>query len=355
MNAQQILKAMGREKCTSHVRNQTNQLASIFNLVKELKKIGIVKASVEPCEFQLGKETRRSVYSTNTIEGEKMPGERFVVETSFGRYSQVLPQGLVSLSFRSLLTDYLPKLEAVEKPKPDFALSFDEKQTAIIKSALKFASNDTLRPAWMNVRIEVKEFGLVNVVATDGNRLYFEQFFNPLLTEQVNFLLPVKELKSAKGKTLEVELFKNEGDEITNGSINGDSFVHCNERYPDYMAVWPDYQNYIELHREDLIQAVKTVLPFANKTTHQLRFYFNGCVEIKAEDLDFCNESKLKVDYRKKTTEDFEIGFNGKYLLEALQLSKETTLRIYSQGKPNKAVIIDNNSLLMPVMLDQYI
>lgn len=356
MKAQDILKALGREKCSSKIKEHAKQLSDIFGLVKELKKIGITSVTVSPCDFEIGRETRRHNWNSKPtiIEGEKIAGEMFVIETKFGRYSQKFPLGVVSLSFRSLLTEFLPA-QTIEKPKPDFEFYFDKKQTEIIKAGIKFASNDSLRPAMQCVKIEVKQFGLVNVIATDGHKLYFEQFINPLLTEQTEFLLPVSELKKA-GKELNIELFKfSEGNwKYTKGIINGIHFKQDDECFPDYLSVWPDYSQYIEVLRDDLITAVKLQLPFANKTTHQLRVYFNGCVQVSAEDLDFMNESNAKVDYLKKTTEDFEIGFNGKFLLDCLTLSKENKVRIYSNGKANRAVIIDDKALLMPVMLNQY-
>lgn len=152
-----------------------------------------------------------------------------------------------------------------------------------------------------------------------------------------------------------VEFFTGKDGLLESGKMNGLNFEVCNERFPEFKKVWPDYDKFIECDRKELINAIKLQLPFCNKTTHQIKLYFNGCIAVNAEDLDFASESNLKMPYLTKTTPDFEIGFNGKFLIESLSILEGQKVKIYSEGKKDKAVILNDKILVMPVMLNQYL
>jgi DNA polymerase-3 subunit beta len=136
------------------------------------------------------------------------------------------------------------------------------------------------------------------------------------------------------------------------------------ERYPDYENVIPvSNPNKLIIDRAALLNSVKRIAIYSNKTTHQVRLRLAGSeLTISAEDLDFSNEAneKLACQY---DGEDMEIGFNAKFLIEMLSNidSEEITLEL---STPNRAgllmpTIADENEsilmLVMPVMLNNYV
>ena len=135
------------------------------------------------------------------------------------------------------------------------------------------------------------------------------------------------------------------------------------EKYPDYENVIPlDNNNKISIDRIELLNSLKRISIYANKTTNQVRFKVSGSeLLVSSEDLDFSNEAneRLSCDH---DGNDIEIGFNAKFLIEILSNlnSKNVFLNL---SEPNKAGLIlpdnideneDITMLVMPVMLNDY-
>ena len=120
--------------------------------------------------------------------------------------------------------------------------------------------------------------------------------------------------------------------------------------------------NVLKINQSSLLNSIKRVSIFSNKTTHQIKLKMAGSeLHISAEDIDFSNkaEERLNCDYK---GDDMEIGFNSRFILEMLNNidCDEITL---SMSLPNKAGIIspvdnkdkaeDITMLVMPVMLNE--
>ncbi len=131
-------------------------------------------------------------------------------------------------------------------------------------------------------------------------------------------------------------------------------------RYPDYNAVIPtENPNNLLVNRADLLNTLRRVMIFSNKTTHQVVLKLNGnTLNVSAQDLDFSNEAKETLDCQYKG-EDLEIGFNARFLLEMLNAMDNEEVNI-ELSTPNRAGILlpteteegeDLLMLVMPVML----
>jgi DNA polymerase-3 subunit beta len=132
-------------------------------------------------------------------------------------------------------------------------------------------------------------------------------------------------------------------------------------RYPNYEKVIPqETPNTLTVDRQNMLNVLRRVSIFANKSTHQIRLKLSGQEMIlSAEDLDYSNaaQERLNCNY---SGEDMDIGFNAKFLLEMLvNLDSEEITMLMSQ--PNRAALIvpDTNNaqedilmLIMPVVLN---
>jgi len=136
------------------------------------------------------------------------------------------------------------------------------------------------------------------------------------------------------------------------------------ERYPEYENVIPaDNNNLMTIDRMEILNSLKRIAIYANKTTNQVRLKITGSeLQISAEDIDFSNEANERLSCVHDGN-DIEIGFNARFLIEMLSNmdTKEVTMML---SEPNKAGLLvpkdkgDNEDILMlvmPVMLSNYV
>ena len=146
----------------------------------------------------------------------------------------------------------------------------------------------------------------------------------------------------------------------------GDTTLTCRlveGKYPNYEAVIPkENPNTLEIDRDLLLNSVRRVSIFSNKTTHQIRLKIAGsALQISAEDYDFSNkaEERLECNYR---GDDIQIGFNSRFLIEMLNNLQAESIQL-AMSLPNRAGILtpldnteegeDITMLVMPVMLNE--
>lgn len=122
------------------------------------------------------------------------------------------------------------------------------------------------------------------------------------------------------------------------------------ERYPAYKDVIPqDFSTEFSASNSALKQIIDQALLFANKTTGMIKINVNDQLEISAEDLDFNKEFNRKINYIQKSGEDILFAINGKKLLICI---KHLDDKIKFQLKPDTAIILNDEILLMPIQIN---
>jgi len=231
------------------------------------------------------------------------------------------------------------------------------------------ASNDELRPAMTGVYLSLSSDACV-FVSTDGHRLV-RYSRSDIKGEELThtMILPKKSLNLFKNsllneKSSNVQLEFN----ASNAFFTVDNIkMTCrliDEKYPEYENVIPlENNNIITIDRLELLNSLKRISIYANKTTNQIRFKVSGSeLLVSAEDLDFSNEAneRLSCDH---AGDDIEIGFNAKFLIEILTNISSNKI-LLKLSEPNKAGLVipdkmDDNEditmLVMPVMLNDYV
>jgi DNA polymerase-3 subunit beta len=260
-------------------------------------------------------------------------------------------------------TDF-PKVPAV-KNGYSVDVSSDVLNRAII-STIFAASNDELKPAMTGVFLSLTEQN-ATFVATDGHRLI--RYRRSDISAEVNntLIVPKKALNLLKASlpsdNTNVKVDFNASNAFF--SFNNIKMI-CrliDERFPDYENAIPvNNPNVMTIGRTDMLNSLKRISIYANKTTHQVRLKIAGSeLQISAEDLDFSNEAneRLSCEY---AGQDIEIGFNAKFLIEMLSNLDSDSVEMHFSA-PNRAGIIkpadkDENEdvlmLVMPVMLNSY-
>tara|TARA_B100001564_G_scaffold138205_1_gene116086 strand:+ start:2928 stop:4058 length:1131 start_codon:yes stop_codon:yes gene_type:complete len=227
-------------------------------------------------------------------------------------------------------------------------------------------STDELRPAMTGVFLRLSSKSCT-FVSTDGHRLV-KYIRTDIKGDEVDhdMIIPRKSLNLLKsiipsdGKN-EISIEFN----ASNAFFSYDNIkMVCrliDERYPDYENVIPsDNSNNITVDKSEILNSLKRISIYANKTTNQVRLKVSGSeILISAEDLDFSNEANERISCEHEG-DDIEIGFNAKFLIEILSniLSDKV---IFKLSEPNRAGLVlpedidddeDLTMLVMPVMLN---
>ncbi|MES2730312.1 MAG: DNA polymerase III subunit beta [Bacteroidota bacterium] len=235
-----------------------------------------------------------------------------------------------------------------------------------ITNTIFATSSDELRPAMTGVFLHLTDGGST-FVATDGHRLIRYKRVDVASGVEASLIIPRKALNLLKTSlptdAVNVRTEFNQSNAFFSFSNIRMICRLIDERFPDYENAIPvNNPNILSISRIELLNSLKRIAIYSNRTTHQVRLKIVGSdLHISAEDLDYSNEAneKLVCEY---VGEDMEIGFNARFLVEILSnmSSKNITLEL---SAPNRAGLIlpkemeDNEDILMlvmPVMLNNY-
>ncbi len=283
---------------------------------------------------------------------------------------------------------------------------------AKLKIAEYFISGDDLRPAMTGVYFNHQFKGKKSYIcATDAHRLYYEELSTPL---EESFILPSKAIdillafggeweicqSTAKGQLL--CFTREDGLQVQTRAIDA--------RFPDIVAVIPEDKPLVKLFAspDTMISEIKNAMEYSNRSTNQVMFSMNGKMKFYSSDVDFGfeytsefeNKSQFEFAFSKKFPKQYKakdgrdirvnkeegdivlvqfkdengfydrsvqinkselvevdpymnIAFNGKFMLEILNMLPKDTAVDISMWSPTKCAIIDGRFLIMPLMLNQ--
>ena len=257
-----------------------------------------------------------------------------------------------------------PKLPTVNK-----SMSVDMTSDVLlgaINNTVFATSTDDLRPAMTGVYLQLSE-DTATFVATDGHRLirYRRTDLGGGSASQ-SLIIPRKALQLLKASLPESVPVVAEFSQANASFTFGGTQLICrliDERFPDYENAIPtNNPNVMTIGRTDLLNSLKRIMIYANRTTHQIRLSLKAnSLTISAEDLDYSNEAneKLLCDY---DGDPMEIGFNAKLMAEVLSnlSAKMITLEMSAPNRAGLLIPADKEEnedilmLVMPVMLNTY-
>ncbi len=257
--------------------------------------------------------------------------------------------------------DY-PKIPEIDG-EGDIKLPSNVLVNAIAKT-LFAVSNEDLRPAMNGVYFELNKEG-TTFVSTDAHKLVRYKRKEAVSNEDANFIVPKKALTQLKN------ILPNKEDVVHISYNRNNAFFQFNEiklvcrlidaRFPDYNAVIPtENPNKLIISRYELLNCLRRVSIFSNKTTHQVVFRVAGSkLNVSAQDLDFSNEAndELNCEYHGN---DMSIAFNAKFLQEMLSVITSDDVRLEMSTSTRAGIIFptvsDSNEellmLIMPVMMN---
>lgn len=237
----------------------------------------------------------------------------------------------------------------------------------IINYTLFVTSNDDLRPVMTGVFFNFKSDGST-FVATDSQKLV-KYFIKTIKSEEgIHFIVPKKSLNIIKNILASIKDRKNVILEYNQNNIifyfdNKKIIARLiNGKYPDYESIIPNnYENIILINRVLLLNSIKRLSLFANKTTQAISLYINNNqIKISSEDNDCANRAYESISCVYNSLSSIKIAFNYKIFIEMLAHLdiEEIILEIL---KPNMPVILKPSSnssydelimLIMPILFD---
>ena len=270
-------------------------------------------------------------------------------------------QGKYALAYANA-DEYPQAAEVVDASS--LSMQGDTLATAI-NNTIFASGNDDLRPVMSGVFFQLSSSGMT-FVATDAHKLVKYERTDVVAPETAEFIMPKKPLNLLKSVLVgsEEEVTVNYNNSNVQFSFD-DTVVICrliDGKYPNYEAVIPkENPNVMSINRVQLLNTVKRVSIFSNKTTHQIRLRIAGAeLHISAEDIDYSNkaEERLTCSFQ---GDDMQIGFNARFLTEMLTNLSSDEIQL-ELSLPNRAGIITPvdgldegeqvTMLVMPVMLN---
>jgi len=337
------------QKKIDELQASKDKLQSELNeLRKEIERLKAEeKNKLEATEFPI-KEMREKL--------ELMEGCRIRIDLTTGSYTFPVPTD--TPFYREICTVLgltLPNQVADKKPVIVRMFTLDKEVVKAIHMAAKYVSLDDLRPAMTGINLEISNNKML-VVATDAHRLFKSRFFDVSGPDGTyTYLIPATALKRMpKAVDEDFRLY-----ELKDGTVSmfEKIITPIDARFPDWKVVMPEAQKEeIVFNRQDVMEAVKEIQVYSNKSTSQVNFSFNGEILISAQDIDFSFEATRRLNYKKKTMEDLIIAFNGKFMVECLNTFKTETVTFKATTPTRAATITDGESLvlIMPLMLSDY-
>lgn len=227
----------------------------------------------------------------------------------------------------------------------------------ILKKAKAFVSKDEMRQAMMGIYFDGRD-----IVATDARRMFYRSV-------KYDFMVPdAKGISDHYGTDkayllidpIVVDIFSDKKSfSIFTGAGrvhyvgDGRFFSHniIDANYPNYRAVIPtDQANYFTVRSSEMLEKIELAMLSASSATNQIVLHVNGAVNIESKDLDYSKSYKGRIDINTINSDEMSIGFNGKFLIDIVKQIPDNIEIRYSA--PNRAVILNDSYLIMPVMLN---
>ena len=252
-----------------------------------------------------------------------------------------------------------------------------------LSKAVHAASHDELRRSMNGIFFEIKS-GEFRVVSTDGHRLVkiIKTNFD-YEGDKLSMLVPIKTCQmitrlfkggykapDQKGEDENTEMEEVSSEPGSSVTIYFSSeFLQCtynnititsrliDDTFPNYESVIPtDNEKKLKTERASLIGSVKRSIIMSDQVTNRTSFNVNGNeLKVNSANNEFGTDSEETIECSFTEDEEFEIAFNGKYLLDALQQFDGTEI-IFDFSTALKAAVLtpteqaEDEEMMMLVM-----
>ena len=223
------------------------------------------------------------------------------------------------------------------------------------------ANDDLLRPAMTGIYLE-KEGDELIVTSTDAHRLTSGRIAIESDGNEVKAIVPKKAFIALKtaitAATINVELYTTSHNVVFKF---GDTKIVArliDATFPNYRVILPTQNNItLKCNTKELVIAVRNAMICTNKVTSLVAISLNtdGCT-VKGQDVEMGNLSVQNV--AAECSEELNIGFNGKLLIEMLNGISTINCEMHFKTASTAALICEDDEstttitrLIMPIIL----
>jgi len=254
------------------------------------------------------------------------------------------------------LLDDIPIQQEISLPEADFKRLLEKVSFSMANQDVRYYLNGLL--------LEFED-NIIHAVSTDGHRLAISDY-QSLDSENIN-IKPFKIIVPRKGILELIRLLDSNSElpvnlQISDNHIrvqkNGIRFTSklIDGKYPDYQAAIPTNSTHnLELDRDQFKDTLARVAILSNEKFRGIRIRLkNGVMTLHSNNPE--NESaeeEIDINY---SGEDFEIGFNVSYLLEAVNHLEGKIINLELSSPDSSALLHSHNDtdtryVVMPIRL----
>ena len=342
-----LLEALQKVQSVVEKRNTIQILGNILCTVKgsELSLCGTdlevgVKVTLPVESPQEGKITLSAKHFLDIVK--ELPAKELHLTRKENNWVELVC-GKSRFNVVSLAADEYPSLPTFEdKAYSDARV---EALTDMIDRTQFAVSTDATRYHLNGVFFEHLENGVMRMTATDGHRLSFvdQEVFLKMPELKRGIIIPKKGLTELR--KLLAEGSSTVGLSFERGYVfakQGNTYLFVrliDGEYPDYRVVIPkSTDRVVKMDRESFNSALKRVSLLAHEKSRGVKLALaDGSLTISSSNPDMGEaREEIDVDY---TGEAMEIGFNSKYLLECLGVTKGDQLEFHLKDRLSPGIL----------------
>lgn len=313
--------------------------------------------TAEPASLTLtGYDLSMGIRTTATVDITE-PGSIVINARLFYDIVRKLPQDTVYVeSDKDLLTtikcgravfnlvatqaDEYPALAEVTS-ETGFSLPQSVLKSMIAQTIFSVSDNES-KPIHTGCLFELQNNRL-NMVAVDGYRLSVRREAVEGIAEDMNFVVPGSSLREIERILAEdeenVEIYPDKKNALFR--IGGTTLITrlIDGEFLNYRAAIPtEFEHVVNADRHELITCIERVsLIVSEKLKNPVRFHFDGTY-VQLTCITAIGKSYDEFSFDGEIT-DLEIGFNNRYVLDALRAAGDDTVKLQLKGALNPIVI----------------
>ena len=227
-----------------------------------------------------------------------------------------------------------------------------------LQQSLPFVSKDDLRPAMTGVHFSSKDNSL-SIASTDAHMLYFRD--TNIAFAGTELVIPSSSVKAVLDVFKSVDFVKIERQQnrLKVSSDNATMFISLIEtKYPNWRMILDSSlvtnKYSFVMVAKDMKRMVKFCNQFSSHCTNQIKMEIDGSIIIYSSGEEGSNAEVRAHIYEATNVAKLTIGFNGNFLLQAINIFKDDYLKISTADSNVRAMIINDCLLIMPLMINDH-
>ncbi len=253
--------------------------------------------------------------------------------------------------------DDFPELESIPDSEK-VTIASNVLRRAIEKAIIAIGEVGVVKSSMTGVLFQL-DFNKGIFVSTDGHRMVRYIYENLNFDSTKSFIMPEKGLvllKNALPDDVEVNIYWN--DKSAFFQFDGFSIMSTliNDTFPNYNNVIPvDNQNVLNINRKDLINSLRRLLIYSNKSFNLVTFNLSeDSLTLATEDLEYAHDATEQLPC-KYNGDPLTMGFSAKYFVELLSIVEGDEVNI-EFSNPKTPVLIkpveqqENEDILLLIM-----